>query len=365
MKTYRKALLMLMAMLLSSGRLFGQAAGGDPSTFPMPGRHPSPNNGRDFSPPATLPDGKAEQDQLLAAVKWGGPVFTATVGEMQVLAQTAGVPPTVAMNVVFKDLAMLRGQNPPRLRFAYSARQWQRLVPEVGQKVIVVARFLVLPPPPPDNAPPPPDHAEEVALMPTILVIAEATDANLAAVKAAIAQGQASQPDAAKAPAAGAEIHWGKAVGNLQLGISTGQGQWPAGQPMDFVVHLRNVGEEACKVPQTDSGLRLVFASTAGWGGGDNGIWMAHFSGKEAAAPLNLKVGQNRRIDVTIPGAWVLTKEELGQDVPKDRLPPGEYRVHVQYSDPNDATAAGLNPRSGDVPIRVVEPAALPANQLH
>lgn len=92
---------------------------------------------------------------------------------------------------------------------------------------------------------------------------------------------------------------------------------------------------------------------------------MAHFSGKEAAAPLNLKVGQNRRIDVTIPGAWVLTKEELGQDVPKDRLPPGEYRVHVQYSDPNDATAAGLNPRSGDVPIRVVEPAALPANQLH
>ena len=50
---------LLTAMLLSGGLLFGQPAGGaDQPIFPLPGSHPSPTNGRDFVPasqPVALP----------------------------------------------------------------------------------------------------------------------------------------------------------------------------------------------------------------------------------------------------------------------------------------------------------------------
>ena len=236
MKTGRNVLLAAMVMLFSSALSFGQPA------FPLPGSHPSPNNGRDFVPssqpqPIVLPPGETipahpspnngrdfvaapdPKAKLAAAIRQGGPAFTATVeqADMMSASMTTGsavhVPSTVAMQVVLKDLTMLKGDKPGALRFNYSAVEGKDLFPQAGQKVIVVCSA---PPPAPAVEPAPvqgphpmlkPRVPSVLSQLPRILAIAEATNENLAAAKAVI-DNPTTQPESAKTqpekPATGA-----------------------------------------------------------------------------------------------------------------------------------------------------------------
>jgi hypothetical protein len=167
-------------------------------------------------PPATTApatsDPKADQSRLIAAINQGGPVVTATVEQVSMTSESTvtGSNPravVVTMQVLLKDLVPLKGGQSMSVRFNYSALDGRDLLPKVGEKVIVVS--TAPPQAPAADAPGGEIHPGRSfhptmrpairpawVMLPQIVTMAEATDSNLAAVKAAIAH-PASQPEAA------------------------------------------------------------------------------------------------------------------------------------------------------------------------
>ena len=140
------------------------------------GIRPINPDGVDVPAPTAVP--KAD---VAAKFKQGDLLFVATVDQVKQVAMTSSIPPTILMNITFKDLQMLRGKAPGNLTFHYSVRGQVDAALTAGKKAIVAANVAG------NNG--------------VIVAIAEATDENLKAVgagAAGTAKTSYSRPNCAK-----------------------------------------------------------------------------------------------------------------------------------------------------------------------
>ncbi|MFB3890711.1 MAG: hypothetical protein ACE15C_01680 [Phycisphaerae bacterium] len=151
------------------------------ATLPALGQAIRPINPDGVDAPAPTAAPKAD---LAAKFKQGDILFVATVDKARQVAMTSSIPPTILMEITFKDLQMLRGKAPGNLSLHYSARGRTDPALAAGKRAIVAANVAG------NNG--------------VIVAVAEATDENLKAIGA----GAMSQPTSGPAsrPASGPAI---------------------------------------------------------------------------------------------------------------------------------------------------------------
>lgn len=132
---------LIVSLLVVSAVAVGQPVAGD-----QPGVKP---NLRVLTPPVVADnvrdgvdqpkvDPKATLASVTASLGNAKVVFVATVTEVNQIARTNSVPPSVIMTVALKNPEMLKGDKPEVLTFGYSAVQGRGFFPQADQKVVVV-----------------------------------------------------------------------------------------------------------------------------------------------------------------------------------------------------------------------------------
>ncbi len=163
-----------------------------------------------------------------------------------------------------------------------------------------------------------------------------------------------------------AKASWGKAVQNLQVGLSAGDTKFESGKPMEFTVHVRNAGKKARRA---SGGLKspldwwLSFAPVKGGG--------AVFAARNTVVdkmkrelPMPFNLGPGERVTVNLRaggGSWrffPVKGAEVDVSKPAASLPPGRYAVTARFPSPAAPRPDWRSTMStGPVPV-VVRPAA-------
>lgn len=125
----------------------------------------------------TKPAGKIDPAQF----KQGNLLFVATIKQANAVAMTNSIPPSVLMEVTFKDFTMIRGAEPKAGKFNYSTRG------AGGASLVAGGKYVVA--------------ANEAQGQAGIIAMAEATDENLKAVGAIATTGPSSAPTSSPASA--------------------------------------------------------------------------------------------------------------------------------------------------------------------
>jgi hypothetical protein len=142
---------------------------------------------------------------------------------------------------------------------------------------------------------------------------------------------------------AAGKVSWGKPGGGPRAGLSAAEAKFESGKPMEFVVHLKNIGKKP---------LKLANAGAMSWLGYSL-EWHLVFTPKGGGIPrravclaprwkynppnISLAAGQSALVRVLVGGKkWqfvdarpLLAKKDLAG--PLTALPPGKYTVTASY----------------------------------
>lgn len=131
--------------------------------------------------------GATDDEKLLGTFKQSDLLLVGTIAEVKEVATSNSVPPVYLMNVTFKEVKMLRGNEPANLAISYQTPDPKEPVLAVGKKVVAASWMFQVP--------------GGGAIRRSMLV--EATDANLKLAAQAATTQPASQPATASQPTGG------------------------------------------------------------------------------------------------------------------------------------------------------------------